>query len=164
LKVEIRTSSLHGKGMFAVSTISKGEIVAIWGGNYVSKEVAEQARKTNRELRVQQIDDEVFEVFSKEEAGYDPTYFHNHSCDPNTWMDDEVTISAKRDIASGEELTIDYAMFEGKDEYVAIQKCECGSPRCRGKITGGDWRLANLQDAYRNHFSPMLNRRIKETL
>ena len=41
--------------------------------------------------------------------------YTNHSCDPNVWMQDEVTLAARRDIAIGEELTIDYAMIEGDE-------------------------------------------------
>lgn len=111
LKVEIKPSRIHGKGTFAKAPIAKGEVVAIWGGNYVDKEKAEEASK-NPNNRVQQIDCDVFEVFSYENRADDPTYFHNHSCDPNTWMEDEVTLSARYNIKTNQELTIDYAMFE----------------------------------------------------
>jgi SET domain-containing protein len=39
--------------------------------------------------------------------------YGNHSCDPNLWHADVVTITARRDIAAGEELTIDYATHPG---------------------------------------------------
>lgn len=35
----------------------------------------------------------------------------NHACDSNLWMADEVTLIARRHIVSGEELTVDYALF-----------------------------------------------------
>ncbi len=158
-KVEIRSSPIHGKGMFAKAPIDKGEIVAIWGGNYVSKESAEEATK-NPNNRVQQIVEDVFEVFLYEHRGDDPTYLHNHSCDPNTWMEDEVTFSARRNIKEHEELTIDYAMFETKEDYIIIEKCVCGSSNCRGRITGKDWRLPVLQKRYGRHFSPLIDRRV----
>ena len=31
----------------------------------------------------------------------------NHSCDANAWLEDEVTLTARRDIAAGEEITLD---------------------------------------------------------
>jgi SET domain-containing protein len=34
----------------------------------------------------------------------------NHSCDSNLWMSEEATVVTRRDIAAGEELTLDYAM------------------------------------------------------
>jgi uncharacterized protein len=160
-KVKIRDSTLHGKGMFAKEPIFKGEIVAIWGGNYISKEEMEAIKRINNpDLKIQQIEEDVFEVWTKETTGNDPTYFHNHSCDPNTWMEDEVTISAMRGINAGEELTIDYAVFEMKEGYVITDNCACGSNSCRKKITGSDWRLPRLQERYKGHFSPLIKRRI----
>jgi uncharacterized protein len=146
--------------MFAKEPIVKGEIVAIWGGNYVSKEEAEQARASNHDVKIQQIDDDVFEVFSSETVRKDPTYFQNHSCNPNTWMEDEVTISARQLIDADEELTIDYAMFETQEDHVITEHCACGSPVCRKRVTGADWRRPELQMRYANHFSPLMNRRI----
>jgi SET domain-containing protein len=158
-KVEIRPSPIHGRGMFPNAPITKGEVVAIWGGNFVSKDEAEEARKSP-DNRVQQIDDGVFEVFSHEKRGEDPTYYHNHSCDPNTWMEDEVTLTARRDIKANEELTVDYAMFEANEDHIIIENCHCGSANCRTTITGRDWRRKYLQEQYRNRFSPFINRRI----
>jgi hypothetical protein len=60
-KVEIRPSQIHGKGMFANDLIVRGEIVAIWGGNFVTVREAENAKLPG--VLVQQIDDDVFEVF-----------------------------------------------------------------------------------------------------
>jgi len=34
----------------------------------------------------------------------------NHSCDSNLWMRDPFTLEARRDIAPGEEITVDYAL------------------------------------------------------
>ena len=161
-KVEIRPSHIHGKGMFATARILQGEIVAIWGGNYVSGEEAEKKHGKSGK-RVQQIDDDVFEIFDYESRGDDPTHFHNHSCDPNTWMNDEVTISARRRIERNEELTIDYAMFETNESHVVTEICGCGSALCRGRITGKDWRAPDLQERYRDHFSPLIKRRISES-
>ena len=48
-----------------------------------------------------------------------PTYFTNHSCDPNIWMKDAVTLIARRDIQIDEELTADYALWEGDENFVA---------------------------------------------
>ncbi len=55
-------------------------------------------------------------------------------------------------------MTIDYAMCDGSpyDEF----DCECGSPLCRGRVTGEDWRNPELWQRYAGHFSPYLARRI----
>jgi hypothetical protein len=62
-------------------------------------------------------------------------------------------------ILPGEEVTIDYAMCDGSpyDEF----DCACGSPICRGRVTGDDWRNPVLWERYAGHFSPYLERRIK---
>jgi D-alanine-D-alanine ligase len=41
---------------------------------------------------------------------------------------------ATRDIATGEELTLDYALF--LDKEMEPFQCQCGSAQCRGIIKG----------------------------
>jgi hypothetical protein len=67
-----------------------------------------------------------------------PVRYGNHSCDPNLWHADAVTIVARRDIAPGEELTVDYATHTGVQEWTMV--CTCGQPGCRGRPTGGTGR------------------------
>jgi hypothetical protein len=69
-----------------------------------------------------------------------------------------VILIAARDIEAGEELSYDYATSDGSD-YDEFE-CVCGSESCRGKITGHDWMLPELQLRYRGSFSPYLARRI----
>ncbi len=111
---------------------------------------------------VQQIDEDLWEVFDYATRNDDPSYNHNHSCDPNTWMQDEVTITARRNIKPKEELTIDYAMFELDESWVMPGECTCETTFCRHTITGKDWQRKDLQRRYKNHFSPYLNRKIKQ--
>jgi hypothetical protein len=77
----------------------------------------------------------------------------NHSCDSNLWMANEATVVARRDIAAGEELTLDYALHTANPERELDGPCNCGSPLCRGTVRGIDWRLPELRDMYRDHFS-----------
>ena len=84
----------------------------------------------------------------------------NHSCDPNVWMNDEVTLVAMRDITAGEELTADYAMWSTDPSWTLPTPCGCGSRPCRRTVTGSDWKLKDLQERYRRHFSPYINDRI----
>ena len=72
-----------------------------------------------------------------------------------------MTLVARRNIAVGEELTIDYAMSEGDEAWGPPWECLCGSKLCRGRFTGKDWRLHALQERYRDHFSPFINVRIQ---
>ena len=36
-RIEIRSSPIHEKGIFAIELISQGEVVVIWGGIFVNK-------------------------------------------------------------------------------------------------------------------------------
>lgn len=118
-RIETRSSPLHGKGMFAVAPIKQGEVAVIWelAKTYKNREDAEKAaangRAKGKSIFVGQIDDNLYTV---EERGDDPTYFMNHSCDPNVWLKDEVTLIARRDIKPKEELTIDYALAEADED------------------------------------------------
>ena len=88
----------------------------------------------------------------------------NHSCDSNVWMEDEVTLVARRDISTEEEITVDYALFTTQPNWMLDNLCQCGSLYCRHTITGNDWKLKDVQERYRNHFSPFINRRIENPM
>jgi hypothetical protein len=58
----------------------------------------------------------------------------NHSCEPNVGMGGNVLLVAMRDIAAGEELTIDYALFLGDPGFA--MDCRCRTAACRGVVRG----------------------------
>lgn len=65
--------------------------------------------------------------------------FINHACEPSLTYDHHGNVIAGRPIRRDEELTIDYGCFTVNfDEDFT---CECGSPRCRGRVRKDDWRL-----------------------
>jgi SET domain-containing protein len=156
-KVEIFFSPIQGRGMFAKEDIKAGEVVVVWGGSYVSKEEAIKAKKQEGKV-VMQLDENVFTV---EKPGDDITYYLNHSCDPNVWMENAFTLCARRDIKVNEELTADYILWEADENYIAKWDCSCNSPLCRQKVTGKDWQLPEIQDRYKYHFIPLINKRIE---
>jgi hypothetical protein len=88
----------------------------------------------------------------------EPSDCFNHSCDPNVGLTGQIGLIAMRDIEPGEEVCLDYAMCDGSayDEF----DCQCGSLNCRGRITGEDWKRAELWERYEGYFSPYLQRRI----
>jgi len=71
-----------------------------------------------------------------------------------------VTLVAWHDRAQDEELTADSAMWEADEPSVMRSTCACGSPLCRGRVTGLDWRRPKLQQRDRGHCSPFINERI----
>ena len=164
-RVEIRQSPIQGKGMFASAPIKQGEVVNIWGGTLLLTEediAGDQAKEWRAKGYVwATIGEGLYLAALLNEDEEDLTNFINHSCDPNVWMKDEVTLVTRRDIVVGEELTIDYAMGEGTEEWVGPWECRCGSELCRGRYTGSDWRQKELQERYQNHFSPFICERIR---
>ncbi len=161
-RIEIRPSRIAGRGMFALAPIRAGETVIVWGGWVCTTEDVAAGRVAPRSTVY--IGEDTFlgaRVGEYDRERDDRGDYINHACDPNVWLADEHTLVARRDIAAGEELTIDYALFEGDEDDVKPWECRCGSPLCRGRITGKDWRLPELQERYRGHFSPFINRRIE---
>ena len=161
-KIEVRESTLHGKGTFALAPIEPGEVVEIWGEWSRGVKNVEYTNDLGRIESARVAGKVVMQwdegLYSIEERGSDDGYFINHSCDGNLWFRDAFTLEARRPIAREEEVTIDYALFE--HDFVAAWDCDCGASFCRRHITGQDWRLADLQERYGMHFTPLLNRLI----
>ena len=82
--------------------------------------------------------------------------FINHSCEPSVGFAGNTVLVAMRWIGPGEELTTDYALFDDHDE---VMECRCGTPSCRGTISGKDWQREDLQRKYGRYFSAYLLRR-----
>jgi uncharacterized protein len=156
-RLEIRPSPLGGRGSYARQLIKESEIVTIWGAEVFTKEEV-NVEKTQGRLVVP-IGEGLYlayEIYDNEA----PDHFLNHSCDPNIWLVDEVTLVARRAVDLGEELTADYATWELQEVWVSPWSCNCRSHLCRGIITGRDWRLPELQDRYGNHFLPCIYEKI----
>jgi hypothetical protein len=84
--------------------------------------------------------------------------FLNHSCEPNVGVQGQIVFVALRDVAAGEELTIDYGTIGHAAEPMA---CRCGAAACRRTITGDDWRRPDLRRKYGDHFAWHLLRRMR---
>jgi hypothetical protein len=155
-RVVVYPSRLGGQGLFAREVILTGERVMVWGGTiYSGAEIL--AGKANAES-VAVLDEDLY-LADPVDALPGEDYPLNHSCDPNVWMQDGVTLIARRTIEAGEELSADYALWLFGQEWV-LEPCRCGSAFCRGRITAEDWRLPELQKRYKGHFTPFLNRKI----
>ncbi len=157
-RLEVRSSPIHGKGFFVTQPIRPNEVVIVFGGTLFSKADIEAGKANRRTLM--QTDEELW-IGNRADEPEGQDYFVNHSCEPNLWMRDEVTLVARREIVPGEEVTMDYAMHFGDPDWIMKTLCCCGSSHCRRTISGNDWLLHDLQTRYAGHFSPFLNRRIK---
>jgi hypothetical protein len=142
-----------GRGVYARVPLSRGEILVIFGGDVVPGDVLAGLDSTARRFTLQ-VDEDAYLVSTR----IGPADWVNHSCDPNAGVQGQITLVALRDIEAGEEICFDYAMSDGScyDEF----DCQCGSSRCRGRVTGGDWRLPELRDRYRGYFSVFLEQRV----
>jgi SET domain-containing protein len=156
-KIRVSDDTLAGRGVIAVADIGKDEIVAIKAGHIVTRAEIEQVTATAGDMALQIEDDFYLAPRSPGDVD-DMSVFINHSCDPNVGFRGQVVYLAMRDIESGEELCHDYAM-ERSDGYVL--DCRCGSPLCRGKVTGEDWKLPELQQRYGDYFSLYIHNKIQ---
>jgi SET domain-containing protein len=151
----MRVTLEKGSGSFVVSKISKGEMVASFGGNVIAQsELANYpADRVSRSLQLNR--DTYLLSGNIPEAGD----MINHSCEPNCGIAGTSSVLALRDIEIGEELTFDYAMSDSSeyDEF----SCACGKENCREKITGMDWQNKDLQTKYQNYFSSYIEKLIK---
>ncbi len=156
-KTEVRTSAIHGRGLFAREAIAKDEIVMIKGGHIISRQTLAQVQPILGPTEIQIADEFFISPVTPEEREGSMLY-SNHSCDANLGVRGEVTFVAMREIAAGEELTHDWATTDNDDSST---KCLCGAANCRGTLTGKDWQRADLQKQYAGYFSSYLDEKIR---
>src|SRR6516162_701807 len=148
-KVEKRTSSIHGRGLFSKDPIKKGEIAVVKGGYILTKIQRDEVGKALGPSEIQ-ITEDLFIGPTAENEREGGMMHLNHSCEPNLGLQGQIVFVALRDITANEELTADYAMTD--DEAYEMQ-CKCGAETCRGVITGTDWRKPEIQRKYNGYFS-----------
>lgn len=143
-----------GCAVFACEPIRQGEVISMWGGRIVTGQELDRSLPDFTQ-RIVQVEEG---LFLETPAQQEPSDCFNHSCDPNVGFSGQVALVAMRDIQPGEELTFDYAMCDGSpyDEF----ECLCGSPHCRRRVTGDDWKRPDLWEKYDGYFIPYLARRI----
>jgi uncharacterized protein len=138
----VRSSAIHGRGVFATRTIRKGAVIIEYRGDRTTwEDASERAGRRHEDPEHTFIfelsDGKVIDGGSHGNAAR----WINHSCSPNcsTFEDDDrrVFIQARRTIRAGEELTYDYRLT--LDERIthklrAQYPCNCGARRCRGTL------------------------------
>ena len=111
----LRPSHIHGVGVFAIRKIPRGTYIFAQDDEpivWVDKKSIRKLPKSVREL----YDD--FCIIKGSRYGcpksFDcltPSWYLNHSNNPNVASDQEVRFYALRDIKKGEELTVDYRTY-----------------------------------------------------
>jgi SET domain-containing protein len=121
MKVVVRDSPIHGRGVFAARRIEAGEVV-IEGC---------RTRLTDDEVRGLPPEERPFVSVADGQSilMQPPSRFVNHSCNPNA-RGSEYRDVAVRAIEAGDEVTVDYA-----DEVSGLTlDCNCKAANCRGRI------------------------------
>lgn len=128
--IEVKTSPIDGKGCFAAAPFKKGRKIAEYVGEKISRREIARRLKGRRRIHICGINS--YWAIDGRDTG-NGTQYINHSCQPNCFVriiHDHIIFFAKRDIAPGEEILLDY-----EESYHTDKKlCQCGAPNCRGKI------------------------------
>ncbi len=141
---ELRGTDDKGEGIFATRSFQIGETVMV---GVIDREV------DRNHSHASQVSDERFVIH----GGLIPKV--NHSCDPNCGIRLNASgahnIVAHKSIVADQEITFDYAMRNYTVEYFPAS-CRCGSPLCRGRITGWKDLPAQRKANYHGFVAPYL--------
>ena len=123
-------SQIHRWGLYADEPIPKNRKIIEYTGERISRRETRR-RAEERELNYLFTLDAYWTIDGS--VGGSGAEFINHSCDPNVVariLKGHILYFSCREIAPGEELTVDYH-FDAKVEKVP---CGCKSMKCRGTI------------------------------
>ncbi len=130
-RLEIRESSIHRWGVYALENIPANHKVLEYTGERLNrKQSKERAGQHGGMVYLFTLDN--YWTIDGARGGSGAEYV-NHCCDPNLEtqiLKDHILFMSRRDILAGEELTLDYRFAKNVQKY----ECKCGSPICRGTI------------------------------
>ena len=133
--LEFRPSPIHGFGTFAAAPIRAGLLLIEYKGEKITK--TESIRRCEAgNAFIFELDDE-WDIDGG--VGWNPPRFFNHSCAPNCdaeYIQGQIWIVARREIAPGEELTFNYG-YDWEDHHE--HACRCGAPECVGYIVAEEF-------------------------
>ena len=140
-RIEVRHSKVHGKGVFALTSIPAGEIIIEYTG-----EIIDWKEALRRHPHDPKDPNHTFYFHINENHVIDALYggnssrWINHSCAPNCEAVEEegrVYIEARRAIRVGEELGYDYELIVDEPHTAKLKRehaCRCGARNCRGNL------------------------------
>ena len=117
-------SRIHGAGVIAREPIGRGEKLMEFGGEIISP--ADFETDVYRMRSIWQVGEGVYLALREDDPEPSLDENLNHSCDANAWLADEVTLVARRDIAAGEEITLD----QGTWNFDEIGRASCRERVC----------------------------------
>jgi hypothetical protein len=150
-------SKIHYDGVLVTAPIRAGEKLMEFGGEMVNRALADDQERY-RVRSVWLVRDDAYLALPASDTAPSLDENLNHSCDANAWLVDEVTLVARRDIAPGDEVTLDQGTwnFDVAEYTVDAEDCTCGASDCRVRLSENDWQLPTVQQRYRGHFHPFI--------
>ena len=140
-RIQVRRSGVHGKGVFALAPLTRGEVIIEYKGEIITWPEAlrrhpHDPKDPDHTFYFHVDDERVIDA----KVGGNAARWINHACQPNCEADDvngRIFIKALRAIKPGEELFYDYGLILD-DRYTAKVKkqfeCRCGTRKCRGTM------------------------------
>lgn len=128
--VDVKASRIDGQGAFAAEAIPARRKIGEIRGEAVS--VREARRRAQGQARIMIVEITERRAIDASQSA-DPLRFTNHSCQPNAVLrirQGRVEFYAMRDVAPGEELTVNY----GETHHEGRLRCRCGAPGCVGRL------------------------------
>lgn len=142
-RIQVRKSGVHGKGVFALQPIARGERIIEYTGEVISWPEALRRHPHDptdpNHTFYFSLDDGSTVIDAKH--GGNAARWINHACEPNCESDEtddgRVFIKALRKLKPGEELFYDYGLVINERYTAKLKKeyeCRCGSKHCRGTM------------------------------
>jgi SET domain-containing protein len=140
-RIQVRQSGVHGKGVFALVALKKGEMLIEYKGEVIGWDEAlrrhpHDPAQPDHTFYFHLDDGKVIDG----KHGGNSSRWINHSCAPNCEAEDDngrIYIKALRNIKAGAELFFDYQLIID-ERYTAKLKaryaCWCGAKACRGTM------------------------------
>lgn len=127
-KIARGDSPTHGAGVFATQAIAKDEALVLFTGPITE---ASETDFEDYHLQIGEV------RYIGPSGGLDDLV--NHSCEPNAGFHgssaaEAPLLVAKRAIAVGEEITMDYGAVIDEGDFTGFA-CTCGASTCRGMVT-----------------------------
>ena len=140
-RIQVRRSGVHGKGVFALKAIAKGETIIEYIGEVITWTQAQRRHPhdpndPNHTFYFHIDDKHVIDAA----VGGNAARWINHACEPNCEADEtdgRVFIKALRKLKPGEELFYDYGLIIDERYTPKLKKqfaCRCGTRGCRGTM------------------------------
>ena len=138
-RMQVRKSGVHGKGVFALKPIRRGERILEYTGQTITWPEALRRHPHDpsdpNHTFYFSLDDGSHVIDAK--VGGNASRWINHACEPNCKAEEaegRVFIRALRALKPGEELFYDYGLVIDERYTPKLKKeyaCRCGSQQCR---------------------------------